>query len=118
MAEPSAKPDGRTPLDALNAYARAFSRDLSSVMFLHAPGRFRPEAVRNACRVMAVGILAHKLRGLIQSAPAGDGKGQRGRLDALASDILSGRIDGDGSDVPGAGALSAPEAPIKSEGAP
>lgn len=82
-----------TAVDALNTYGENFGRDLSSVLFLHAPGRFKHDGVRNACRVMAVGILAHKLRGLIMSAPPGDGKGQRGRLEALAAEIMAGKIE-------------------------
>lgn len=92
----------------LNAYAVSLDRDLTSVLFVHAPGRFTADAVRNAARVMAVGVLARKLHGLIAAAPPGDRKGGRIRLEHLATEILTGRMDGSVL-VASPGAVQAPE---------
>lgn len=77
----------------LTIYTNKLNRAVSEALAAHVPSDTASDAVRDAARTIAVGVLAYRLRQLIQAAPDHAEKGGRERLMALARDTLEGRLE-------------------------
>ena len=75
----------------LSTYANSLNRALMGALAAHVPGDSVSAAVREATRVMAVAVMANRLKHLIDAAEDRDGKGGRRHLRRIARDVMEGR---------------------------
>lgn len=76
---------------ALSTYANSLNRALIGALAAHVPADSVSPAVREATRIMAVAVLANRLKHLIDAAEDRDGKGGRRHLRRITRDVLDGR---------------------------